>query len=299
MEQDNGGANALSEAKSIGPTPEEHGWGVPEGQEQPAPAPAEAEPAAPKAETPNEADDGDDDEPAPGTPRWARRELKRRAEEARQLRAEMAELRQQMTRQTPQQPAPAAPKFDPSPWIGAAPKPEDYAAGVYDPSYVEDRAAWRVKGEMVQHALTQQQQRAQAEQASTMRAFRARETEFAETAPDYEMVARNPSLPITPTMAEAIAESDAGPAVAYFLGRNPKEAERISGLSPRRQAIEIGRIEARLERDAEKPKSPTNAPPPVPQVRARSAAPTRSLADMVNLPIDDFAAAYRKQTAGR
>ena len=41
-------------------------------------------------------------------------------------------------------------------------------------------------------------------------------------------------------MAQTIQASDVGPDVAYYLGSNPREAERISRLSPYLQAKEIG-----------------------------------------------------------
>jgi hypothetical protein len=49
-------------------------------------------------------------------------------------------------------------------------------------------------------------------------------------------------LPITMPMALAMAESDHGEDVAYYLGKNTSEAKRISKLSPVRQAVEIGRL---------------------------------------------------------
>jgi hypothetical protein len=121
--------------------------------------------------------------------------------------------------------------------------------------------------------------------------FRSREAAFAESVPDYEDVARNPSLAITQNMADVISELENGPAVAYWLGKNPKEAERISGLSPRRQAAEIGRIEARLEAAREAPRNPATAPPPVPQVRARGAAGN---ALSPSLSMEAWAENYRK-----
>jgi hypothetical protein len=62
-------------------------------------------------------------------------------------------------------------------------------------------------------------------------------------------------------MAQTIQSSDIGPDVAYYLGANPKEADRISRLAPYVQAKEIGRIEAKL---ASEPmvKKTSSAPPP-------------------------------------
>jgi hypothetical protein len=70
-------------------------------------------------------------------------------------------------------------------------------------------------------------------------------------------------------MAQTIQASDIGPEVAYYLGANPKEADRISRLAPFVQAKEIGRIEAKLATDPPV-KRTTSAPAPISPVTARS-----------------------------
>jgi hypothetical protein len=86
---------------------------------------------------------------------------------------------------------------------------------------------------------------------------------------DFEQVAYNPKLPITDAMAQTIQASDVGPDMAYYLGSNPKEADRISRLSPLQQAKELGKIEAKL---ADNPvvKKTSSAPAPIAPITARS-----------------------------
>ena len=86
---------------------------------------------------------------------------------------------------------------------------------------------------------------------------------------DFEQVVKNPNLPISDAMAEAIKASEVGPDVAYYLGTNIKEAARIAKLSPLLQAKEIGKIEGKL---ADNPtiKKTTSAPAPISPVTARS-----------------------------
>ena len=106
-------------------------------------------------------------------------------------------------------------------------------------------------------------------QAEIDEAYQERLDEAKEKYPDFEQVAYNPSLPITDAMAETIRASEIGPELAYHLGSNPKEAERIAKLSPFLQAKEIGRIEAKLA--AEPPvKKTTSAPDPIRPVTARA-----------------------------
>ncbi len=69
------------------------------------------------------------------------------------------------------------------------------------------------------------------------------------------------SLPLTRTMAEALAESDTeGAKLMAYLCENPGEVERISKLPAVRQAAELGKLEARAlqpkQAEVKKPKAP-------------------------------------------
>jgi hypothetical protein len=83
------------------------------------------------------------------------------------------------------------------------------------------------------------QKELQRQQREVLSAYHDREEDARNKYDDFEQVAYNPNLSITSAMAEAIQTSDLGPDVAYYLGSNPKEADRISRLSPYAQAKEI------------------------------------------------------------
>lgn len=85
---------------------------------------------------------------------------------------------------------------------------------------------------------------------------------------DYDQVVSNPKLPITEFMADAILVSDIGPEIAYHLGKNAKEADRIARLPPIAQAKEIGKLEAQLLADP--PQKPSSAPKPIKPVTRAS-----------------------------
>ena len=76
---------------------------------------------------------------------------------------------------------------------------------------------------------------------------------------DFEAVAF--SAPISDEVANIIPTVENGADVAYHLGSNPAEAQRISALPATQAAIEIGRISASLS--VPPPKTKTNAPPPI------------------------------------
>jgi hypothetical protein len=107
------------------------------------------------------------------------------------------------------------------------------------------------------------------QQAELLEAFHEREEEARNKYDDFEQVAYNPKLPITDAMAQTIQASEVGPDIAYYLGSNPKEAERISRLSALMQAKEIGKIESKLA-DSPPVKKTSNAPAPIAPVTART-----------------------------
>jgi hypothetical protein len=114
-----------------------------------------------------------------------------------------------------------------------------------------------------------QQREAAKQQSQVLESYQEREEMARDKYDDFEQVAYNPNLPITNVMAETIQHSEIGPELAYYLGTNPKDAERISRLSPFMQAKEIGKIEAKLA-DNPPVKKTTSAPAPISPVTART-----------------------------
>jgi len=107
------------------------------------------------------------------------------------------------------------------------------------------------------------------QQTQVLESYHEREEEARGKYDDFEQVAYNPKLTITSVMAETIQSSDVGPEIAYFLGSNPKDADRISRLPALAQAKEIGKIEAKLASDPPV-KRTTSAPAPISPVTART-----------------------------
>lgn len=81
---------------------------------------------------------------------------------------------------------------------------------------------------------------------------------------DFADVVYADNLPISQAMVTAMQDSDLGPQIAYHLGKNPSDAQRISQLSPAAQVREIGKIERDLElKKAAPAKKASGAPPPI------------------------------------
>ena len=124
-----------------------------------------------------------------------------------------------------------------------------------------------------------QQREAAKQQSQVLESYQEREEQARDKYDDFEQVAYNPNLPITSVMAETIQHSEIGPELAYYLGSNPKDADRISRLSPYLQAKEIGKIEAKLA-DNPPVKKTTSAPAPISPVTARtSGSPSHDTTD--------------------
>ena len=115
--------------------------------------------------------------------------------------------------------------------------------------------------------IVQQQQFAK-QQKELLGNYHDKEEDARSKYEDFEQVAYNPKLTITDLMAQTIQASDNGPDIAYYLGTNPKEADRIARLQPFLQAKEIGRLEAKI---ASEPitKRTSSAPAPISPVTAR------------------------------
>jgi hypothetical protein len=152
-----------------------------------------------------------------------------------------------------------AQRAQPSAPLAAPVAPEQFES---TDAYVEALAAQKAE-----QLLEQREQRRQ--QSELLESYHDKEEKAREKYDDFEQVAYNPKLPITDVMAQSIQASDIGPEVAYHLGANPKEAERISRLSPILQAKEIGKLEAKLASDPPVKKT-SNAPSPISPITARS-----------------------------
>lgn len=166
--------------------------------------------------------------------------------------------------QKPEQPAQEAPS--------GKPQPGNFAT---TEEYVEAVAEWKakeiLKAQVQEQEIRNQQTAAERHMAELQAEYQERVEAAVERYDDFEEVTSNPNLRISPVMAEAIVASDVGPDVAYYLGVNPKEAERISKLPPFLQVKEIGRLEAKVMAEPPAKKS-SSAPPPINPGKPKSAA---------------------------
>lgn len=226
----------------------------------------EATPAA--AETPEHSASpettGNDDEPQPPKPEKPDGVQKRINEltakaRAAERRAEILErqLEANQRQQAPSKEEPAAPQ--------AKPSIDQYES--YD-DYVEALADWKTDQKLAARDKAAHEERTQSKQKESRQQVAERVQKQIEDGrgkySDFdEKVMLNPDLPITASMVEIIADIEAGADITYYLADHPEEAADIASMSPTRQAIALGRIEATLSATKSPAKTVSSAPAPV------------------------------------
>ena len=180
---------------------------------------------------------------------------------------------------------------------GDAPQEEDFAT--YR-DFVDARADYRIRlAQQADRAERAQQSDAQREQ-QTVSTFLARTEAFKAAHPDYLSVVTDPEVlaiaNAQPYLHRAIAESDHGPAVAYYLGTHLEECRQLA-TAPTQAAFDraFGRLEARLEAA-----TPAAAPAAAstPNHVTRAPAPPVTLGSRPAEPADDVERAGARRDVG-
>lgn len=126
---------------------------------------------------------------------------------------------------------------------------------------------WKLDQRAAQAKQAENNKRATEQQKQVKERIDAAKTKYE----DFEEVALDPDLTVSPAMFEAMMDSDLGADVLYFLGNHPEEASRISKLSPASAAREIGKIEVKLEAKPKAEPKVSKAPPPVKPLAGKAA----------------------------
>lgn len=203
------------------------------------------------------------------------------------------------------------------------------AAGTVDPNeptedqfetytaFIEARADYRAEKKAAEIAdrrlnehLASERERLAREQANRTEmelaaAHAQRINDFKSRHADFDEVVGNSDVEVSLVMRDAIVQSPVGPDLTYYLGTHPDECARIAAMPPGKALMEMGRIEAILERQSapvETAKAPvitdapaaipplTSAPPPI---RPITGGATTATADD-SLPMHEW---IRRQNA--
>lgn len=159
-----------------------------------------------------------------------RRERQRAQERADRFEAELQSIRNGTQQQQPRALA------------NGAPDPDQFAAGRYDPDYLEALTDFKVQQrfDAQREQSTIQERRASLQQA---------ESKARETYSDYDIASEefltHPLAKVS-AFTNLVLESDNPTDLAYYLGKNPVELDKISDMTASQAARYIGRIEALL-----------------------------------------------------
>lgn len=167
---------------------------------------------------------------------------------------------------------------------------------IIDPDEViAEKTAWKIQqssvAEKEQALQVEREARAVAQQQALNETWQDVVEDARSRIPDFDAVVTD-KTPIHARAAPFIVESEKAADLAYFLGKNPKEAAALYDqfeTAPAKALIELGKLEARLS--APKAKTVSTAPKPAPTLNG-GANPVAF--DMSRASVEDVAAQLRK-----
>jgi chromosome segregation ATPase len=177
--------------------------------------------------------------------------------EAEALRAQLAQQPQPQAQTSPDEPT-----LDDYNWDEAAFKKAHR-------EWARADAKTAVREELAAERAEQQQQTRMSEIQGKLAEGTAKHSDFMDAAQ---------LIPNTEPVMDFLSSVPGAVDVLYEVGKNPVEADRIFSLSPYMQAVELGKLAARLE--TPKATSRTIAPPPPQTVAGMAAGLAKSPADM-------------------
>ena len=151
-------------------------------------------------------------------------------------------------------------------------------------AYVEAVADWKIEQK---EAKASQARESEKEQARVVDINTKTEKIYseAEKIPGFDREVFD-ELPLTEMIAKSIIESEVAPALMAYMSAHEDDVKRISSLSPTRQAIEIGKIEAKLAE--KKVVKASNAPDPIKPVGSRGGEITKKIENMTMAELQEY-----------
>lgn len=190
----------------------------------------------------------------------ARQEAAQEREARERLEAEVAALRQQT------QPKPAAP-------VDAKPQPSQFTDAF---EFAEALADWSAEQALVRRDKEDAERRADAERQKVISSWTAKVAAAKSDIPDFDEMVASSSVAVSDAIRDAILESELGPQILYHLAKDDDVAKRITSMSPNAALREIGKLEARFEKQTEtKPSNPvgrSKATPPINPIRSATSS---------------------------
>lgn len=157
--------------------------------------------------------------------------------------------------------------------IGPEPQPSDYTDAFL---YAKDLAEWSTGKALKERDVQEQEKRAADARELVVKTWTERQEAVKSEIPDYEEVmASADSIMVSNEVRDAIIESENGPQLAYYLAKNPQEAESLAKLSVQGALIRLGKLEAKLETPDKSAPAPeiSKAPAPIAPIKTTNSVP--------------------------
>jgi len=185
----------------------------------------------------------------------ARQEAAQEREARQKLETEIAAIRQQ---QQPQQAKSAEEKPQPSQFTDAF-------------EYAEALADWSAEQALVRRDKEDLQRRADEAQQKVISNWAQKVAAAKADIPDFDDMVASSGVAVSDPIRDAILESDVGPQILYHLAKEDDLAKKIASMSPYAALREIGKLEAKFEKQPETRQSnsvgKSKAPPPISPIR--------------------------------
>lgn len=276
-----------------------------EATEQPeAEAPPEADAESPSDSEPDDQPPISEDDPErddkgrfkqkdlpPGVQKRVQKEIDRAVAARKAVEAELAEIRAAKAAalqgtdpaKQPEQPQAQATEFnEPEPQLADF----DYDIDAFSKAmskHARKAAAFEARqllqAEREDQRKSAEQKQAEQQQNATLERWNSRAAEARKQLSDFDEVIEDgtpafvaiPDSPSKAIISQAFAESEKGAHLAYWMAKNPQQAERIAKLPPLSAAMELGRIEASLAKPAQSQKQKVSTTPEPPRQKVDGA----------------------------
>lgn len=158
-----------------------------------------------------------------------------------------------------------------------------------------ERVMKAVKSERFEQTVQEMESNRQEAARHQSELFKTKVDAARERMPDIDTaISEFLRLPLSQQAAEILVESDKAPEIAYYLSKNPGQAERLFNMPPHMQGAELARIEARVA-SAPTVRKTSAAPPPVPTINGASSPSGRK--DPSEMSTEEYADWYAERRA--
>ena len=189
-----------------------------------------------------------------------KQELKTQVESERKAREQLEARLRELEGNRPQQ----APKAN------AKPKPEQFNDAF---EYAEALAEWTAEKAIAEQKKAEAEAKSNEKREKTLKSWAKRVEAFKDEMPNFDSMVQSSDVTVTDDVRDAIIESEFGPQILYHMAENPKFASKLSEMSMSAAMKELGKLEAKFERRAEKAKEAPKAEAIKESVAKKSKAP--------------------------